>query len=37
MGLPFGHVPINATLPVGAKTTFDAPNGRLILNDAAVC
>jgi len=36
MDLPFGHVPHNATLPVGAQVTLDATNGRLILAEAAV-
>ena len=36
MDLPFGHVPHNATLPVGAHVTLDATNGRLILGEPAV-
>lgn len=36
MGLPFGHVPINATLPVGARVTLDANQGDLILDEPAV-
>lgn len=36
MDLPFGHVPHNATLPVGAHVTLDATNGRLIVSEAAV-
>jgi muramoyltetrapeptide carboxypeptidase len=36
MNLPFGHVPHNATLPVGAHVTLDATNGRLLLEEAAV-
>jgi muramoyltetrapeptide carboxypeptidase len=36
-GLPFGHVPHNATLPVGARVTLDATGRRLILSEAAVC
>jgi muramoyltetrapeptide carboxypeptidase LdcA involved in peptidoglycan recycling len=31
-GLPFGHVPLNATLPVGAPVTLDANNGRLLVD-----
>jgi muramoyltetrapeptide carboxypeptidase len=37
MDLPFGHVPCNATLPVGAHVTLDATNGRLIIGEPAVC
>jgi len=36
MDLPFGHIPHNATLPVGAQVTLDATNGRLIVSEAAV-
>lgn len=36
MNLPFGHVPINATLPVGAQVTLDATKGRLVVGEAAV-
>lgn len=36
MELPFGHVPCNATLPVGAHVTLDATNGRLIIGEPAV-
>ena len=35
-GLPFGHVPHNATLPVGAGVTLDANAGDLILSHACV-
>lgn len=35
-GLPFGHVPLNATLPVGLKATLDAERGDLIINEPAV-
>jgi muramoyltetrapeptide carboxypeptidase len=35
-GLPFGHVPLNATLPVGLKATLDADHGDLIVNESAV-
>ena len=36
MGLPFGHVPHNATLPVGGNATLDATRGELVLTEAAV-
>jgi muramoyltetrapeptide carboxypeptidase len=36
MDLPFGHVPHNATLPIGAQVTLDATNGRLIVGEAGV-
>jgi muramoyltetrapeptide carboxypeptidase len=35
-GLPFGHVPHNATMPVGAEAILDAENGDLLFLDAAV-
>jgi len=35
-GLPFGHVPMNATLPVGVTATLDANAGRLILETSGV-
>jgi muramoyltetrapeptide carboxypeptidase len=35
-GLPFGHVPHNATLPMGGEATLDATRGELILTEAAV-
>jgi muramoyltetrapeptide carboxypeptidase len=35
-GLPFGHVHLNATLPVGLQATLDGVNGDLIINEAAV-
>ena len=37
LGLPFGHVPHNATLPIGAMATLDARNGELIVEESAVC
>jgi len=37
MGLPFGHVPHNATLPVGSRATLDGNKGELILSEPAVC
>jgi muramoyltetrapeptide carboxypeptidase len=36
MNLPFGHVPVNATLPVGVRARLDATNGDLIITEAAV-
>lgn len=36
MGLPFGHVPTNATLPVGAPAVLDARRGDLIVPHPAV-
>ncbi len=35
-GLPFGHGPYNATLPVGGLATLDAEQGDLILTSPAV-
>jgi muramoyltetrapeptide carboxypeptidase len=35
-GLPFGHAPHNATLPVGARATLDAERGDLVITGAAV-
>lgn len=35
-GLPFGHQPVNATLPVNARVRLDANRGDLILTEAAV-
>jgi muramoyltetrapeptide carboxypeptidase len=35
-GLPFGHVPNNATLPMGLEATLDGGNGDLIINEGAV-
>ena len=35
MGLPFGHVPDNGTLPVGVKVELDADRG--VLNFAEAC
>jgi muramoyltetrapeptide carboxypeptidase len=35
-GLPFGHQPLHATLPVGARARLDANRGDLILTEAAV-
>jgi len=35
-GLPFGHIPLNATLPVGVRATLDAVKGDLVVAEAAV-
>ncbi len=35
-GLPFGHVAVNATLPVGARVTLDARRGDLVIDEPAV-
>jgi len=35
-GLPFGHVALNATIPVGARARLDADNGDLIVLESAV-
>jgi muramoyltetrapeptide carboxypeptidase len=35
-GLPFGHVPLNATLPVGVRATLDAVRGDLRIDEPAV-
>jgi len=35
-GLPFGHVPMNATLPIGVRATLDGVKGDLIIEEAAV-
>jgi len=36
IGLPFGHVPLNATLPIGARATLDGIQGDLVITEAAV-
>jgi muramoyltetrapeptide carboxypeptidase len=36
MGLPFGHLPYNATLPLGALATLDGNKGDLILEETSV-
>ncbi len=36
IGLPFGHVPYNATVPIGVRATLDGLSGDLILTEAAV-
>jgi muramoyltetrapeptide carboxypeptidase len=35
-GLPFGHIPLNATLPVGVRATLDAVKGDLVITEPAV-
>lgn len=35
-GLPFGHVPWNATIPVGVRARLDGKLGDLIITEAAV-
>jgi muramoyltetrapeptide carboxypeptidase len=35
-GLPFGHQPLNATLPIGVRARLDADCGDLIITEAAV-
>ncbi len=36
IGLPFGHVPCNVTLPIGVRVTLDANAGDLTIDEAAV-
>jgi muramoyltetrapeptide carboxypeptidase len=36
VGLPFGHQPRNATLPVGVRARLDANRGDLVITEAAV-
>jgi muramoyltetrapeptide carboxypeptidase len=36
MGLPFGHLPYNATVPLGALATLDGNKGDLILEELSV-
>ncbi|HEY9171299.1 MAG TPA: LD-carboxypeptidase [Verrucomicrobiae bacterium] len=36
IGLPFGHVPQNATLPVGGEALLDANRGELVITQPAV-
>jgi muramoyltetrapeptide carboxypeptidase len=35
-GLPFGHIPMNATLPIGVRATLDANKGDLIIDEPGV-
>ena len=36
VGLPFGHVDLNATIPVGVRAQLDGKSGDLIITEAAV-
>jgi len=36
LGLPFGHVPLNSTLPVGVRAVLDGVKGDLLIAEAAV-
>jgi muramoyltetrapeptide carboxypeptidase len=36
MNLPFGHVPLNATIPIGVRATLDANKCDLIITEPAV-
>jgi muramoyltetrapeptide carboxypeptidase len=36
VGLPFGHIPLNATLPVGVRATLDGVKGDLLITEPAV-
>jgi len=36
LGLPFGHVPMNATLPVGVRATLDGIKGDLVIEESGV-
>ena len=36
VGLPFGHIPLNATLPVGVRATLDGVKGGLVITEPAV-
>ena len=35
-GLPFGHIPLNATLPLGVRVRLDAEAGDLVVLESAV-
>jgi muramoyltetrapeptide carboxypeptidase len=35
-GLPFGHVPVNATLPIGIRATLDGNRGDLLITESGV-
>jgi muramoyltetrapeptide carboxypeptidase len=35
-GLPFGHISLNATLPVGVRVTLDGNKGDLLISEPAV-
>lgn len=36
-GLPFGHVALNATIPVGVRATLDGRKRDLVIMESAVC
>jgi len=36
IGLPFGHVDLNATIPVGARARLDGQRGDLVITESAV-
>jgi muramoyltetrapeptide carboxypeptidase len=36
LGLPFGHIPLNATLPIGVRATLDGDKGDLRIDEPAV-
>jgi muramoyltetrapeptide carboxypeptidase len=36
INLPFGHIPLNATLPVGARAKLDAVKGDLVITEGVV-
>jgi muramoyltetrapeptide carboxypeptidase len=36
LGLPFGHVPFNATVPLGVRAVLDGAKGDLVIREAAV-
>ncbi len=36
IGLPFGHVDLNATIPCGARALLDGKKGDLVISEAAV-
>jgi muramoyltetrapeptide carboxypeptidase len=36
MNLPFGHVPMNATIPFGARAMLDADKGDLLITESVV-
>jgi muramoyltetrapeptide carboxypeptidase len=36
IGLPFGHVDLNATIPIGVRAKLDAKRGDLIITESAV-
>jgi muramoyltetrapeptide carboxypeptidase len=36
MGLPFGHISLNATLPVGTRALLDGDRGEMLVTESAV-